>query len=57
MNIKEFNRKKIFSEVSGVTSVVEKKIKIKMNDKGLYEEIIEDTENQEVLVKKIYYQR
>ncbi|WFC28757.1 Coenzyme F420 hydrogenase/dehydrogenase, beta subunit C-terminal domain [Proteus mirabilis] len=48
MNIKEFNRKKIFSEVSGVTSVVEKKIKIKMNDKGLYEEIIEDTENVEL---------
>ncbi|NBN70026.1 coenzyme F420 hydrogenase [Proteus sp. G2618] len=55
MNVKEFNSKKVFSEVSGVTSLVENKIKIKMNDKGLYEEVIGDTEDTELslIVEKV----
>ncbi|WP_102402358.1 Coenzyme F420 hydrogenase/dehydrogenase, beta subunit C-terminal domain [Vibrio cyclitrophicus] len=40
MKVTEFNSKKIYSDVSGVSSYVDKRIKIEINSYGLYEEII-----------------
>jgi len=40
MQTSEFNKKKKYSEVSGVSAYVESRIQIKMNSKGLYEEIV-----------------
>ncbi|EHH2567855.1 Coenzyme F420 hydrogenase/dehydrogenase, beta subunit C-terminal domain [Vibrio parahaemolyticus] len=43
MKIEEFNEKKIYSEVSGVSSYLEPNIEIKMNKFGLYEETVVST--------------
>lgn len=45
MNVREFNQKRIYSEVSGVTAFVDPKIKIRLNDFGLYEELVNAPED------------
>lgn len=55
MKVSEFNQKKKYSEVSGVTAFVEPKIKIRLNDLGLYEELIDAPDNSMLspLVEKV----
>lgn len=55
MEVREFNEKKKYSEVSGVTAFVEPKIKIRLNDFGLYEELVDAPENSMLnpLVEKV----
>lgn len=42
MNVFEFNKKKVFSEGSGVCAVVENKIEMVLNNFGIYEEKIDE---------------
>jgi coenzyme F420-reducing hydrogenase beta subunit len=55
MEVREFNEKSKYSEVSGVTAFVEPKIKIRLNDFGLYEEFVDAPENSMLspLVEKV----
>ncbi|MGF1903782.1 Coenzyme F420 hydrogenase/dehydrogenase, beta subunit C-terminal domain [Aliivibrio salmonicida] len=55
MEVREFNEKKKYSEVSGVTAFVEPKIKIGLNDFGLYEELVDAPGNSMLspLVEKV----
>ncbi|CAK2010511.1 Coenzyme F420 hydrogenase/dehydrogenase, beta subunit C-terminal domain [Vibrio crassostreae] len=55
MKVKEFNSKKIYSDVSGISSYVDNRIKIEMNSYGLYEEVINDdiTGDLSPLVQKV----
>ncbi|WAT23969.1 Coenzyme F420 hydrogenase/dehydrogenase, beta subunit C-terminal domain [Aerococcus urinaeequi] len=46
MNISEFELKKVYSEASGSTSVVDSNIKMKLNKNGLYEEVIVDSDKE-----------
>lgn len=48
LKVKDFNIRKIFSEASGVCSVVDERIIMEMNDYGLYEEKIIADENSEL---------
>lgn len=48
MLVKEFNEKKKYSDVSGVSAIVDSDIKIKMNEYGLYEEIVEKNDDEEL---------
>lgn len=40
MKVAEFNEKKVFSEASGSCAVVDNNIKMKLNEFGLYEEVV-----------------
>ncbi|EOB2820169.1 Coenzyme F420 hydrogenase/dehydrogenase, beta subunit C-terminal domain [Vibrio vulnificus] len=55
MEVREFNEKKKYSEVSGVAAFVEPKIKIRLNDFGLYEELVDAPQNSMLspLVEKV----
>jgi len=55
MEVSEFNKKKKYSEVSGVSAYVEAKIQVKMNNKGLYEEFVNAPDNFSLnsLVEKV----
>ncbi|MEZ8136697.1 Coenzyme F420 hydrogenase/dehydrogenase, beta subunit C-terminal domain [Vibrio splendidus] len=55
MKVSEFNQKKKYSEVSGVTAFVEPNIKIGLNDLGLYEELVNVPENSMLspLIEKV----
>lgn len=44
MNNKEFEKKKIYSEASGVMAAVDDNIYINLNEYGLYEEYLKDTD-------------
>lgn len=48
MKVAEFNAKKIFSEASGSCAVVNKNIKINLNEYGIYEEIVSLAEDHEL---------
>jgi len=55
MQAGEFNKKKKYSEVSGVSAYVESRIQVKMNNKGLYEEVVNapDSFSLNSLVEKV----
>lgn len=55
MKVREFNEKKIYSDVSGVSSYIDNRIKIEMNSHGLYEEVISNdvTDDISPLVQKV----
>lgn len=48
MKVAEFNEKKIFSEASGSCAVVDENIMMKLNEYGIYEEIVSLSEEHEV---------
>ena len=48
MNAQEFIARKIYSEASGVTAIVEKHIHLQLNEYGLYEEVINPSTIQEL---------
>ncbi|MCG7489692.1 Coenzyme F420 hydrogenase/dehydrogenase, beta subunit C-terminal domain [Vibrio sp. Of14-4] len=55
MKVEEFNSKKIYSDVSGVSSYIDKRIKIELNSYGLYEEIVDADISGDIspLVRKV----
>ena len=55
MKVIEFNKKKKYSEVSGVSAYVETQIEVKMNNIGLYEEVVKapDSFDLNSLVEKV----
>lgn len=46
MKVSEFNSKKMYSEASGSVSVVDRNIKMELNEYGLYKETIVDSEKE-----------
>jgi len=48
MNAQEFTARKIYSEASGVTAIVDKHIHMELNEYGLYEEVISPASIQEL---------
>lgn len=48
MKVAEFNEKKVFSEASGSCAVVDNNIKMKINEFGLYEEVVLLSEDQKL---------
>lgn len=48
MKVNEFEKKKVYSEVSGATAVVDENIKIELNDFGIYEEKVLTNKNHEL---------
>lgn len=54
MRVSDFNKKKVYSEASGVVCVIDQAISMSMNDLGLYEEIIQKDENEEISDDVLY---
>jgi len=48
LKVKEFNAKKVFSEASGTCAIVDDKIKMILNEYGLYEEVIDRDDDFEL---------
>ncbi|ATD08969.1 Coenzyme F420 hydrogenase/dehydrogenase, beta subunit C-terminal domain [Pseudoalteromonas piscicida] len=48
MNINEFNDKKKFSEASGIISLIDSRISLRLNKYGLYEESIDSADYEEL---------